>query len=111
MIDDNQIIKMIFGFKVRYLRQQEGLSYQQLQDKTGLSLSYLSDIEKGKKYPKPNKITVLADAFGVDYDFMVSTHASKKLQPVIDLLSSDFFKLFPLDEFGISPKKLVELFD
>jgi predicted transcriptional regulator len=41
---------------------------------------------------------------------MVSTNASKKLQPVIDLLSSDFFKLFPLDEFGISPKKLVELF-
>lgn len=110
MIDDNQIIKMIFGFKVRYLRQQQGLSYQQLQDKTGLSLSYLSDIEKGKKYPKPNKITILAEAFGVDYDFMVSTHASKKLQPVIDLLSSDFFKLFPLDEFGISPKKLVELF-
>ena len=110
MIDDNQIIKMIFGFKVHYLRQQAGLSYQQLQDKTGLSLSYLSDIEKGKKYPKPNKITVLADAFGVDYDFMVSTSASKKLQPVIDLLNSDFFKLFPLDEFGISPKKLVELF-
>jgi len=110
MIDDNQIIKMIFGFKVHYLRQQAGLSYQQLQDKTGLSLSYLSDIEKGKKYPKPNKITVLADAFGVDYDFMVSTSASKKLQPVIDLLNSNFFKLFPLDEFGISPKKLVELF-
>ena len=110
MIDDNQIIKMIFGFKVHYLRQQNGLSYQQLQDKTGLSLSYLSDIEKGKKYPKPNKITVLADAFGVDYDFMVSTNASKKLQPVIDLLNSNFFKLFPLDEFGISPKKLVELF-
>lgn len=110
MIDDNQVIKMIFGFKVRYLRQQQGLSYQELQEKTGLSLSYLSDIEKGKKYPKPNKINILAEAFGVDYNFMVSTNASKKLQPVIDLLNSDFFKLFPLDEFGISPKKLVELF-
>ena len=110
MIDDNQIIKMIFGFKVRYLRKQQELSYQQLQDKTGLALSYLSDIEKGKKYPKPNKIKLLAEAFGVDYDFMVSTNASKKLQPVIDLMNSNFFKLFPLDEFGISPKKLVELF-
>ena len=110
MIDDNQVIKMIFGFKVRYLRQQQGLSYQELQNKTGLSLSYLSDIEKGKKYPKPNKITVLADAFGVDYNFMVSTNTSKKLQPIIDLMRSDFFKLFPLDKFGISPKKLVELF-
>ena len=110
MIDDNQIIKMIFGFKVRYLRQQQELSYQQLQNKTGLALSYLSDIEKGKKYPKPNKIKILAEALGVDYDFMVSTTASKKLQPVIDLMNSNFFKLFPLDEFGISPKKLVELF-
>ncbi|MEM6320816.1 MAG: XRE family transcriptional regulator [Bacteroidota bacterium] len=110
MIDDNQIVKLIFGFKVRYLRTQQGLSFQQLQEKTGLALSYLSDIEKGKKYPKPNKITLLAEAFGVDYDFMVSMNASKKLQPIIDLLNSNFFKLFPLDEFGISPKKLVELF-
>ncbi len=110
MIDDNQIIKMIFGFKVRYLRQQQGLSYQQLQDKTGLALSYLSDIEKGKKYPKPNKIKTLAKGLGVDYDYMVSMNASKQLQPVIDLLNSNFFKVFPLDEFGISSKKLVELF-
>jgi len=110
MLDDNQIVRMVFGFKVRYLRQQQKLSYQQLQDKTGLALSYLSDIEKGKKYPKPNKIKVLAEALGVDYDFMVSMNASKQLQPVIDLLNSNFFKLFPLDEFGISTKKLVELF-
>ena len=110
MLDDNQIVRMVFGFKVRFLRQQQDLSYQQLQDKTGLALSYLSDIEKGKKYPKPNKIKILAEALGVDYDFMVSMNASKQLQPVIDLLNSNFFKLFPLDEFGISTKKLVELF-
>ena len=41
---------------------------------------------------------------------MVSTNASKKLQPIIDLLTSKFFKLFPLEDFGISLEKLVELF-
>lgn len=110
VISDNQIIRLILGFKVRYLRQRAGLSYQELAEKTKLSTSYLSDIEKGKRYPKPDKIAILATAFGVDYNYMVSTNASKKLQPIIDLLNSKFFKLFPLKDFGISPAKLVALF-
>ena len=88
MLNDNQIIRLIFGFKVRYLRQQKNLSYQELANKTGLSTSYLNDIEKGKRYPKPGKITNLATALEVDYNYMVATNASKKLQPIIDLLNS-----------------------
>ena len=110
MITDNQIIRYIFGFKVRHLRQKLDLSYQELAKLTGLSTSYLHDIEKGKRYPKPNKINVLAEALKVDYNYMVATNASKKLQPIIDLLNSKFFKLFPLEDFGISMEKLLELF-
>ncbi len=110
MLTNNQIIRLIFGFKVRYLRQQKNLSYQELADQTGLSTSYLNDIEKGKRYPKPDKITAIASALEVDYNYMVATNASKKLQPIIDLLHSKFFKLFPLKEFGISLEKLLELF-
>ncbi len=102
-------IKMIFGFKVKYLRKQRGLSYQQLAQKTGLSTSYLHDIEKGRKYPKVDKIAALGEAFGVDYDELVSTRASKKLQPVLDLLQSEFLKEFPLELFGISAEKVFEL--
>lgn len=110
MLNDNDIIKMIFGFKVKFLRQQQQLSYQQLADLTGLSTSYLHDIEKGKKYPKVDKITGLAQALEVSYDYLVSTKASKKLQPIIDLLTSDFLKEFPLEFFGISPEMVFELF-
>ena len=110
MIEQQAIIKMIFGFKAKYLRQQKGLSLEELAERAGLSKSYLHDIEKGKKYPKVDKINTLAAALGVDYDFMVSTRASKKLQPVIDLLTSDFVKEFPLELFGISPENLFELF-
>ena len=110
MQTDSKIIKLILGFKVRYLRQQQELSYKELSKKTGLSTSYLNDIEKGKRYPKPDKITTLATALGVDYNYMVATNASKKLQPIIDLLTSKFFKLFPLEDFGISLDKLIELF-
>ncbi len=110
MISDNEILKMIFGFKVKYLRQKNGLTYQQLAEKSGISLSYIHEVEKGKKYPKPDKINLLAKALGTDYDQMVSTRADKKLQPIIDLLTSDFLKIFPLEMFGIDTHKLFELF-
>jgi len=109
-ISDNDIIRLIFGFKTKYLRQQKGYSYQELSTKTGISVSYLNDIEKGKRYPKPDKINALADAFSVDYSYMVATNATKRLQPIIDLLTSRFFKLFPLESFGLKPEKLTELF-
>ncbi|NJK84055.1 MAG: helix-turn-helix domain-containing protein, partial [Saprospiraceae bacterium] len=105
-----EIIKLIFGFKVKYLRQQKNFSYQELSDLTGLVVSYLHDIEKGRKYPKVDKINALASALGVDYDYLVSTQASKKIQPIVDLVQSDFFKAFPLELFGITPAKLFELF-
>jgi transcriptional regulator with XRE-family HTH domain/Zn-dependent peptidase ImmA (M78 family) len=107
---DDSTIKLIFGFKVAYLRQQKDLSFQQLRELTGLSLSYLHDIEKGKKYPKTDKIMALADALDVDYEYLVSLQATKKVQPVIDLLNSDFLRIFPLDMFGLPPAKLLELF-
>ncbi len=110
MLNEDKIIRLIFGFKVHYLRRQKEYSYQELADLTSLSTSYLNDIEKGKRYPKPDKISVLAQALGVDYNYLVSTDASKKLQPIVDLLKSSFFRLFPLGDFGISPEKLIELF-
>ncbi len=110
MISSNNVVKLIFGFKIKHLRIQLGKSYQELSNETGLSVSYLNDIERGKKYPKPDKIQTLAKAFKLSYDELVSTQSDKKLQPIIELLSSDFFKFFPLEEFGISLEKLLDVF-
>ncbi len=110
MLDESRIIRLIFAFKIRYLRQQKGFAYQELAKLTGLSTSYLNDIEKGKRYPKPDKIAALAGALGVDYDYLVATTATKEIQPIVDLLTSKFLKLFPLQDFGISVEKLIELF-
>lgn len=107
---NTDIIKLIFAFKVKYLRQEKNLSYKELSQQTGLSTSYLHDIEKGKKYPKFDKINALARAFGISYDELVSTQASKKMQPVIDMLNSDFWKIFPTEVFGVDSYRLFELF-
>ncbi|MEM6525326.1 MAG: helix-turn-helix domain-containing protein [Bacteroidota bacterium] len=109
MVNGNFSLKHILGLKVRDLRIDKDLSFQELSDQTGLSMSYLSEIEKGKKYPKGDKIIALAEALEVSYDYLVSLQVSKKLEPVVNLLQSDFFKEFPLEAFGLEPQKIIEL--
>lgn len=109
MLKEIDTVKLIFGLKIQQLRRDKGLSYQQLSDLTGLAISYLHNIEKGKKYPKADKILLLAKALETDYNYLVSLEANKKLKPIIDLLHSDFLKIFPLDDFGIDVSKLIEL--
>ncbi|TRX50877.1 helix-turn-helix domain-containing protein [Fulvivirga sp. M361] len=109
MTNGNFQLKHIFGLKIRDLRMSKDLSFQELSEKTGLSVSYLSEIEKGKKYPKGDKILALAEALKVTYDYLVSLRVSKKLEPIINLMQSDFFKEFPLETFGLDPQKVIEL--
>ena len=102
-------VKLIFGLKVRQLRMEKGLSFAQLSTLTGLSASYLNEIEKGKKYPKIEKINQLSEALEVSFDDLVSLQLSKKLAPLGELLQSNLFKELPLELFGIEPANLLDL--
>ena len=74
-----------------------------------MAISYISEIEKGRKYPKTDKISGLANALDVDYDTLVSLKVNKKLAPIADLLRSKFLTEIPLELFGIDPSDLLEL--
>lgn len=102
-------LRYIFGLKLKEIRQEKGITYQELSKASGLSVSYLSEIENGKKYPKGDKISQLADALGTSYDELVSLKVPKKLEPIIDVIESDFMKHFPLEEFGLNPQKVIEV--
>jgi hypothetical protein len=102
-------VKLIFGLKVRQLRLEKGLSFAQLSKQTGLSASYLNEIEKGKKYPKIEKINILSETLGVSFDDLVSLQLSKKLAPLGELLQSNLFKELPFELFGIEPANLLDL--
>ena len=102
-------IRLIFGLKLNQLRTERRLSPQELSQKAGLSVSYLNEIEKGKKYPKQDKILALASALDVSYDQLVSLRLTKNLSPITQLLASDFIKEIPFDTFGIEKQKLLEM--
>lgn len=109
MANDSDFIKTVFGLKMKQFRQKKKYSLQDLAHITGVSKSYLNEIENGKKYPKHDKISQLASALNCTYDDLVSTKLDKSLAPITEILQSDFFKEIPLDLFGINRNNLISI--
>ncbi len=102
-------IKLIFGLKLKQIRNDQGLSLYGLSKKTGLSKSYLNEIENGKKYPKPDKIAALSEHLDVPYDDLVSLKLNKNLAPIGDILQSSLLKDIPLELFGLQESTLINI--
>ena len=109
MTHDGEFIKTVFGLKMKQFRQKRNISLQELSNQTGLSKSYLNEIENGKKYPKHDKIAQLATALNCNYNDLVSTKLDKSLSPIVEIIQSDFFKEIPLDLFGINKNNLISI--
>ncbi len=105
----SKYIKLVFGLKLKQYRLEKKLSLGELAKKSDLSVSYLNEIESGKKYPKQDKIAALANALGVPYDKLVSLKLNKKLAPIGELLESNILEQLPLDHYGIDIHKLIIL--
>ena len=101
--------KIIFGLKVRQLRTARKLTFEDLSIKTKMSISYLNEIEKGKKYPKADKIKKLSVALGVEKEELESLDLPQQLAPLSELLQSNFLSELPLDLFGIELSKVTEI--
>ena len=106
---ESDYIKTVFGLKLKQQRQKNSWSLQDLSVKTGLSKSYLNEIENGKKYPKHDKIILLSEAMQCTFDDLVSTKLDKNLTPFSEILQSDFFKEIPLELFGINKNNLISI--
>jgi XRE family transcriptional regulator, fatty acid utilization regulator len=101
--------RIILGLKIRQLRQELALNFEDLSRKSGISISYLNEIEKAKKYPQPQNLQKLADALGVSTQFLTNLELSKQYGPLGDLLQSNFLNELPLDLFGIELPQVVEI--
>ena len=102
-------IRIIFGIKVKKLRFDKSLSLHQLSALTGISVSYLNEIENGKKYPKPDKINQLSQALDISYDQLVSSKLNKSLAPVGQFLNFEVINDFLFDTFGIDKGTLLAM--
>ena len=108
-VPDTQDLRLILGLKLKSLRQRSGASLREISEKAGVSVSYLSELEQGKKYPKPQKLLRLATALGVPYDELVSLKVTAELGPLKEAVSSGLLREFPFELFGLEREDLVRI--
>lgn len=58
-------IQVCLGENIKKLRQEKGFTQAQCATEAGISLSFLQNIEKGKRWVGPDTITLLARFFAV----------------------------------------------
>jgi len=72
---------MNFGDKLRQLRRERGISQEKLSEKMGYATnSYVSDAERGKFIPQPDKLAKWAEALGMQYTEMEDLLLEYKLE-------------------------------
>ncbi|HLA64621.1 MAG TPA: helix-turn-helix domain-containing protein, partial [Rhodothermales bacterium] len=109
MASPSEQIRLVLAMKLKQLRQERGLALQALAERAGMSISYLSEIEKGKKYPKPEKLVDLAAALEVPYDDLVSLKVEEPLEAMREAITSPFLRAFPFELFGVGRQDVVGL--
>ncbi len=97
----SDVVSIIFGMKVRQARMEANLSLSEFAARSDLSPSYVTEIEKGRKYPKTDKIMKMAHVLGKDYDDLVSIRLDPSLRHLETVLSSPLLRTFPFEEFDL----------
>lgn len=109
MATSNLTPRTILGLKVKRLRDSNDFTLADLSKHTGLSTSYLAEIEAGRKYPKVEKIVLLAEALGCSFDELISTQLDPKFAELQRFLSSPGVSDFPFEMFGVPTSELMRL--
>lgn len=70
---NNDIIdnSVIIGDRIRFFRQNKKLTLKELSLKAGLSISFLSDIENGRRLPSLENLSKIAEALDVSLSDLV----------------------------------------
>lgn len=107
---NTELINIIFGMKVRQARLEADLTLSEFAQRCELSPSYITEIEKGRKYPKTDKILKMSEVLNKNYDELVSIKLEPSLQHLERMLSSPLLQQFPFEAFELEAGMLVNLF-
>jgi transcriptional regulator with XRE-family HTH domain len=63
---DGKAVKAILGKNIKFLRTRRGFTQAVLAEKADISIIFLSSIERGTKYPKPEVLARIAGGLEVE---------------------------------------------
>ena len=79
---DGQEIKAVLGTNIRQIRLKRQFSQALLAEKADISITFLSTIERGIKYPKPAVLSQIAESLGVEVYELFKSKSSPVLTPI-----------------------------
>jgi len=80
---DGQEIKTALGKNIKFIRNQRQYSQEVLAEKAGISITFLSNIERGLKYPKPAVLSQIAESLGAEVFELFKTNSKPNIAPLI----------------------------
>jgi len=90
---DGQAIKNSLGKTIKFLRFRVGLSQADLAEKADISITFLSTIERGIKFPQPDILSKLAKAFDVEvFELFKTDFVHPDSKEMMSQLSEDITK-------------------
>lgn len=90
---DGQAIKDTLGKNIKLLRARRGLSQADLAERADISITFLSNIERGIKFPQPNMLSKIAIALGVEVnELFLENLAADDHKKLLNHMSEDLTK-------------------
>jgi len=92
-----QEVKIAFGRNIKSLRAQRQFSQADLAERADISITFLSNIERGLKFPKPEVLYKIAVSLDLEiYELFITNYvpkaAPKSNKKLISSLSKDMSK-------------------
>jgi transcriptional regulator with XRE-family HTH domain len=83
-------VRELLGKRIQFYRKQRQLSQAALAEKANISVTFLSKIERGIKYPTSETISGIANGLGVELcDLFRQVELSADHQNMLDRLQND----------------------
>ena len=83
-------IKKALGQNIKYFRFHRQFSQADLAEKAGISITFLSNIERGLKYPKPQVLGQIAESLNIEVWQLFQRQISpEERKDWVDRLASD----------------------
>ena len=88
-------IKKLFGYNLKKIRKERGLSQLELATRLDMHFTFISDIENGKKWVSPETISKLAKELNVQpFSFLLPENFEIKENPSITDFAAEIQSAF-----------------
>jgi transcriptional regulator with XRE-family HTH domain len=91
-MEENEL-KVILGKNIKFFRLRRQFSQAALAEKANISITFLSNIERGNNYPQAGTLCNIANALGINvWELFKEEGTYNEQNAIIDRISEDFTK-------------------